>query len=279
MAFEEALMKMMRMMRMVRMMRIVTTCSIAVGLTFVGLAVHARAQTASLPYDHMHLAAPDPVQAVQWYQKYFGGQPLPGEGTDRLMIGKTRFVFMKAQGAQPSAGSSIDHVGFSVPDLDAKMKQFAADGVKIVSPMQEPAGLFKLAFIEDPWGVKIEVVQDPETPGFHHIHLRAPNPDEVLTWYLEKFGGERAKLKNRIDAVKYGEVWLLVQRGDATPSQGHAIDHLGWRTPNLSRTFADLTGKGAKSTVEPREVTIGTTKVQISFVEGPSATRIEVVQR
>jgi len=248
-------------------------CSVA------GFAGRALAQSASLPYDHMHLAAPDPAQAVQWYQKYFGGQPLPAEGTDRLMIGKTRFVFMKAQGAQPSAGSSIDHVGFSVTDLDAKMKQFAADRVKVVTAMQDPPGLFKLAFIEDPWGVKIEVVQDPETPGFHHIHLRAPNPDEALAWYLDKFGGERAKLKNRIDGVKYGDVWLLVQRGDATPSQGHAIDHLGWRTPNLGGTVTDLKGKGAKFTVEPREVTIGTTKVQVSFVEGPSVTRIEVLQR
>ena len=139
--------------------------------------------------------------------------------------------------------------------------------------------LFKLAFIEDPWGVKIEVVQDPETPGFHHIHLRAPNPDEVLAWYQEKFGGERTKLKNRIDAVKYGDVWLVVQRGDATPSQGHAIDHLGWRTPNLAATAGELKGKGAKFTVEPRQVTIGTTTVQVSFVEGPAATRIEVLQR
>ena len=182
----------------------------------VAFANLAGSQTASLPYDHIHLAAPDPVQAAQWYQKYFGGQAVPSEGPGRLMVGKIRVVFMKAEGAKPSAGSSIDHIGFSVADLDAKMKQFAADGVKVVTPMQDPPGLFKLAFIEDPWGVKIEVVQDPETPGFHHLHLRAPNPDEVLGWYQRTFGGERTKLKNRIDAVKYGDVWLVVQKGDAT---------------------------------------------------------------
>jgi hypothetical protein len=148
-----------------------------------------------------------------------------------------------------------------------------------VTPTQEPPGLFKLAFIEDPWGVKIEVVQDPETPGFHHLHLRAPNPDEVLAWYLDKFGGERTKFKGRLDAVKYGDVWLLVQRGDATPSAGHAIDHLGWRTPNLASFASELKAKSVKFTTEPRQVTVGSTTVQISFVEGPSATRIEVVQR
>ena len=142
-------------------------------------AAAARAQTATLPYDHVHLAVADPPKAVEWYRKNLGGQ-LSSEGPDRVTFGKTRFIFLKADNVQPSAGSAIDHVGFSFADLDAKMKEFEAAGIKVVTPVRDVPGLFKLGFVEDPWGVKIEVVQDPETLGFHHVHLRAPDPTVAL---------------------------------------------------------------------------------------------------
>ena len=80
------------------------------------------------------------------------------------------------------------------------MKEFEAAGIKIVTPTRDVPGLFKLAFVEDPWGTRIEVVQDPELLGLHHIHMRAPDPEEVFGWLQAKLGGERSKLKGRIDA-------------------------------------------------------------------------------
>jgi catechol 2,3-dioxygenase-like lactoylglutathione lyase family enzyme len=241
-------------------------------------AVSVTSAQTTAAYDHMHLAAPDPVKAVEWYRRTFGGQPTP-ENTDRLMFGKTRFIFMKSETAQPSAGSSVDHIGFSVADLDAKMKELEAAGVKVVSPVRDVPGLFKIAFVEDPWGVKIEIVQDPETLGFHHIHLRGPDTNAILAWYQDKFGGERTKLKGRLDAVKYGDVWVLAQQGEAAPSAGHAIDHLGWRVADLDGKLVDLKSRGVKVTGEPRELKLATGVVHFGFVEGPAATRIEVVQR
>ena len=97
------------------------------------------------------------------------------------MFGSTRFMFLRKADAKPSSGSAVDHVGFSFADVDAKMKEFEAAGIKIVTPTREAPGLFKLAFVEDPWGTRIEVVQDPELLGLHHVHMRGPNPDEVFT--------------------------------------------------------------------------------------------------
>ena len=68
---------------------------------------------------------PDPAAAATWYEKYFGARRLP-EGPDRLMFGSTRFLFMRKADAKPSSGSVVDHLGFSFPDLDAKMKEFEA---------------------------------------------------------------------------------------------------------------------------------------------------------
>ena len=100
--------------------------AIPISCTFVlSLALAARAQAPTLPYDHVHLNVPDQATAVEWYQKNFGGTPTP-EAADRLMFGSTRLIFLRNANGKPSAGGSIDHIGFSFGDLDAKMKELAA---------------------------------------------------------------------------------------------------------------------------------------------------------
>ena len=243
----------------------------------------ATAQT--FPYDHIHVNVPDPAAAANWYEKYFGGRRI-AETPDRLMFGSTRFMFLRKADAKPSSGSAIDHVGFSFADLDAKMTEFEAAGIKIVTPVREIPGLFKLGFVEDPWGTRIEVVQDPELLGLHHVHLRGPNPEEVFTWLQAKFGGERTKLKGRLDAMKYSaagfsDMWILVQKGDAEPSEGHAIDHIGWRSSGaLAKTIDDLRAKGVTVLTEPRRLPLPNgPAINFAYVAGPAGAKIELVER
>ena len=261
-------------------MRIVPRLTMFCAMASIAVAAPALAQSefANL-VDHVHLAAPDQPKAVAWYQQQFGGQTM-AEGPDRLMFGQTRLIFQKNEMPQPSAGSVLDHVGFSVADLDAAMKQFASNGVKITAPIRDVQGLFKLAFVEDPWGTRIEVVQDSQKLGLHHVHLRGPDPAAALAWYVEKFGGKTGKLKGQIDGIQYGDVWILAQRGDASPSAGHAIDHIGFRPAQLDPTIARLKTQGVKVTAEPRALTLpsGTT-MHIAFIEGLDGVRIELVQR
>jgi predicted enzyme related to lactoylglutathione lyase len=103
----------------------------------------------TFPYDHIHLNVPDPATAANWYEKYFGGRRIT-EGPDRIMFGSTRLLFIKKSDAKPSSGSAVDHIGFSFADVDAKMKEFEAAGIKVVTPVREVPGLFKLGFVEDP---------------------------------------------------------------------------------------------------------------------------------
>jgi predicted enzyme related to lactoylglutathione lyase len=250
-----------------------------------GSAPVAQAPVQTFPYDHIHLNVPDPAAGANWYEKNFGGKRIT-EAPDRLMFGSTRFMFLRKADAAPSAGSSIDHVGFSVPDLDAKMKELEAAGVKVTTPARDVPGLFKIAFVEDPWGARIEVVQDSELLGLHHVHLRHPNPDEAFAWLLANFGGQKTQLKGRIDAVKYSaagfsDMWILVTKGEAEPSLGRAIDHIGWRsTKPLVDTMKELTSKGVKATSEPRPLELPNgPSINFAYVAGPAGARIELVER
>lgn len=215
------------------------------------LASSAAAQT-TIPYDHVHLAAPDQAKAVEWYQKTFGGETTP-EGKDRLLYGKTRFIWMKSDTAKPSAGTAIDHIAFSVADR--------APG-----------------FMEDPWGVKIEIVNDPQRRGFHHVHLQSTDPAASIAWYKQRLGGEAAKY-NGGDGLKYGDVLVLVEKSTAAPipSVGRALDHVGWRVTDLDKTLKDLMGIKVLQGVTNLQLATG--PVRFSFVEDPAGTKIELVQR
>lgn len=76
-------------------------------------------------------------------------------------------------------------------------------------------------------------------------------------------------------------MWILVQRGDAEPSEGHAIDHIGWRsTGALAKTIDDLRAKGVTVLTEPQPLPLpnGPT-INFSYVAGPAGAKIEIVER
>jgi predicted enzyme related to lactoylglutathione lyase len=192
--------------------------------------------------DHLHLAAPDQAKGAEWYRAHFGAEPTP-EGPDRMMLGTTRLIFQKTEMPKPSEGSVFNLIGFSVADLDATMKKLQADSVKVVMPAMTMQGV-KMAQVVDPWGMLIDVVQDPQKLGLHHVGLQSPNPAAALAWFADQFGGKVAKYQGQ-DGINYGGVWLLGKKGDAAPSAGHAFDHIGFRPINVDNVVAAMKAKNA----------------------------------
>lgn len=228
-----------------------------------------------LAIDNVHIRVADPVRAAQWYIKNLGATA--GQTPTQVYVGKMLIAIVKADTLAPSAGSAIDHIGLSFADLDAKMKELQAAGVKVVTPLREVPGLFKLAFIEDPWGVKIELVQDAEQLGFHHVHLSASEPEASLKWYEDMVGGTRDKLKGRIDGLRYNGIWLLTSKSAAAPlpSAERAVMSVGWTIRDMTQAAAAFKARGAKVAVEPRAIG----KLWYAFFEDPSGTRVELLQR
>lgn len=234
-------------------------------------------------FDQVHLAAADPAKAVEWYIRMLGAEPWPDDEPFRVKSGETRIIFMRSATAKPSLGGVADHIGWSFPDVDAKMREFQAAGITIVSPVREIPGLYRAGMIEDPWGTRIQIVQDRETPGFHHVELLTDDPGATYTWFQRYFGGERVRLKGELDALKYGAVWLIVSPGAGAESKGRAIDHIGFGTTtrpgSLAELGAVLKAGGVTFKQEQHGIRVGSKPVQVFIIQGPSGCEIEVLER
>src|SRR5687767_7556815 len=85
----------------------------------------AQEPAQTMMYDHVHMAVPDVEKAAAWYNQHIGGEYVD-DRKDRLLFGRTRIMFLggpQSAAVKPSAGSVIDHLGFSFKDLDAKLKE------------------------------------------------------------------------------------------------------------------------------------------------------------
>jgi catechol 2,3-dioxygenase-like lactoylglutathione lyase family enzyme len=255
---------------MKRELRIIGLCAVAVSF---GLASDTVAPV--IGYDNVHIRVSDPAKAVEWYVKYLGATtPVAGQ----LYFGKALIAVVKTTNPQPSTGSVIDHIGLSYANLDEAMKLVEAGGAKIISPPRDSPGVFRFAYIEDPWGVKIEMVEDPELLGFHHVHLRVKDPETTLRWYQQMFGGERSMLKGRVDGIRYSGIWLFAASSGSdtpTPSAERAIMSFGLQVPKIDQAAAALHLKGIPFPVEPRQLG----DLWYAFAEDPNGVRVELLQR
>lgn len=143
-------------------------------------------------FGHVHLFSADPVTAGEWYIKHLGAKrrnanaPPSREPRFRgeLQIGpsmslmsdhvniiiypveysKTAYKDQWQAGQTAlvsSRGRTVDHLGFSVANLDATLAAMRKDGVKVTAePRSIANGRLKFAFIEGPDQIAIELVED-----------------------------------------------------------------------------------------------------------------------
>jgi catechol 2,3-dioxygenase-like lactoylglutathione lyase family enzyme len=127
-------------------------------------------------FGHVHLFSADPPAAGAWYAKHFGFRNFAR--TEKrvyrdVQIAPAAFVTAdhvsmiiypveyRGGGFVSTRGRVIDHLGFSVDDLDAALARLRNDGVKVTAePRARGDGRIRFAFVEGPDQVAIELIQD-----------------------------------------------------------------------------------------------------------------------
>ena len=125
--------------------------------------------------NHVHIRSSDPHASAAWYEKHFGAkivserEVMPGTITIGMEVGGP----VRLNVSSKPAGSSdkravaelnqlgLEHFGFAVEDLEAELDRLERSGIRIVLPLTEVVGGTRLAYIEGPDDVLIELVQRP----------------------------------------------------------------------------------------------------------------------
>jgi len=82
-----------------------------------------REEHMKMVFDHVHLNSADVAAAADFYAQKFGGEKtgefeVAGTKITAIDFGGTRLLINDRAPVSPPAGSSMDHIGFRVDDLD-----------------------------------------------------------------------------------------------------------------------------------------------------------------
>ncbi len=118
--------------------------------------------------NHIHLYPQDVAAMQAWYVKILGGAPCKRaiggsrEQVDCVEIpGATLAMSKSDTKLEPTAGRSLDHIGFEVKDLPEFLKRAEAQGATVTQGLTASnfSSKMRVAFITDPWGTKMELTE------------------------------------------------------------------------------------------------------------------------
>ena len=239
---------------------------------------------------HIQITAASPSEAVRWYSRHFDCQSVSGR-PDTADCDGVELIFAVQPTMGSSQGTGVNHIAFSYADVVSKMAELEAVGVRGSgvrlqrfdegSTLRELPGMYLHGFVFDPWGTRIEVLQDPQNEGFHQVHLSAVDPAETLDWYREALGGTPAKFKGREDALRFGDVWLFASPhpdGTPAPTRSRAVSHIAFDVPDLGRAEPKMRRSGVDFESEPETPPNARSPAKRAFVRGPDNVRIAIVE-
>ena len=123
--------------------------------------------------NHVHIRSENPRTSAKWYEKFFGAKILsekevmPGTVTVSLDAGGSTRLNISSQPDGSSRKTTpaelnvlgLEHFGFQTDDIQSDIENFEASGIPIVLNITVIQGGTKLAYIEGPDKVLIELVQ------------------------------------------------------------------------------------------------------------------------
>jgi catechol 2,3-dioxygenase-like lactoylglutathione lyase family enzyme len=278
------------------MHRILT--SIAALFAFVALSAPASAQltaarSAPVAYGHHHLNVTSIAEHKKFFVDTLGGVPITVAGREIVKFPNVLVILRQQPPTGGTKGTSMNHIGFSVPDLRKTIDTLKSRGYRMVTKEEAPSvwtvkddiGTMegrpvRIAFVMGPDELKVEIVEvkDQATPiALHHVHFASPQNDDQQAWYVKVFGAKPGAPGGLFPTASLPGVALNFSPSP-TPvvgTPGRTVDHIGFEIKNLAEFLKKVEGMGIKP-VNVREVPdLG---ISIGFITDPWGTYIELTE-
>ena len=275
------------------------TC-IAVLTAFLGLTVGASANaqltaTSESPviYGHHHLNVTSLADHKKFWIDALGGTAIPFGSLEVVKFTNVLVFIREQEPTGGTKGTTVNHIGFTVPDLRALLDKLQAAGYPVVTREEVPATMevsdgigyntvqdAHLAFVMAPDDVKIEFIDAPgqTMPAkLHHIHFATQDVDEMKDWYVDTFNAAPG-MRGNFEAADLPGVNLTYSSSN-TPlvgTKGRSFDHIGFEIEGLKAFCEELEGQGITFDLPYTEVeSLG---IAIAFFTDPFGTYIELTE-
>ena len=269
--------------------------TLLVGLTS---ATNASAQLTAasegpIVYGHHHLNVTNVDEHKRFWVDTLGGTAVPWGDTEIVKFSNV-LVFMREQAPSGGTkGTTVNHIGFSVPSVRATVEHLRAAGYPIVSREEFPPTLDVtdgvaysaeqdtfLAFVMAPDNVKVELIENraqtiPIT--LHHIHFATQQVDEMKAWYVKTFNAAPG-MRGAFQAADLPGVNLTYSSSEETlmGTQDRSLDHIGFEVDGLEAFCRALEAQGVVFDRPYRE--IEARGIAIAFFTDPFGTYIELTE-
>jgi catechol 2,3-dioxygenase-like lactoylglutathione lyase family enzyme len=229
---------------------------------------------------HWHIASKD-VEANKKLFLAMGGKLYMPGGTPLIMFPGLyiNLILGDEKGEGGTEGSVVNHVGFIVNNVQQRVAQWKAAGVKVLPGTNNRQDQ---AFVVTPDGVRIEILEDkaqamPIRNEHVHFFLPANEVPKAQAWYVKTFGGKPGT-RNDDATVDLPGVQLRFRKADAkqAATRGRVLDHIGFDVKDHAAFVKKIQAEGIKLD-EP--VRAGTNGTILTYITDPWGTRIEIIQR
>jgi catechol 2,3-dioxygenase-like lactoylglutathione lyase family enzyme len=230
------------------------------------------------------------LEASQHFWELLGARPVKFGDRQAMKLPDLLVLFREQEPTGGTKGTTVNHIGIRLRDVQAKVDELRKAGVPIVTQQELPDAKedvyfnvpqkTHLAYVMSPDGTKVELFEDPSAPlpaANHHIHFAAPDVAAMKAWYVDTFGAEPGT-RGGMEAAQLPGVNLTFSpaAGEVTGTKGRAIDHIGFEVKGLKAFCEKLEKKGIKLDRPYSELPdLG---ISLAFLTDPWGTYIELTE-
>jgi len=251
------------------------------------------AKDAPVAYGHHHLNVTSIPADLKFFGDTLGGTPVVVAGRQIVKFPNVLVMLREQKPTGGTKGTSVDHIGFSVPDLRKTVDKVKASGYRIVTKEEAPAPWvvaddlatqagrdIRIAFAMGPDDLKVELVEvkTQQTPiALHHVHFAGPDNKAMQEWYMKVFGAKPGNPGGTFQSATLPGVSLNFNQATTAVvgTQGRAVDHIGFEIDHLADFLKKLEAMGITPTNVRDVPDLG---ASIGFITDPWGTYIELTE-
>lgn len=273
--------------------------SILLFVPAIGCAQILVAGEGPVVYGHHHLNTTNMDAEKKFFADTLGGAVVrigSGDRQQEIIKFPNVLIFFRQQAPTGgSIGTTVNHIGFSVPDLRPLVAKIKGNGFKMITADSVAANVkvtddiaaagptTNIAFALGPDDVKVEFVEVKAQKApiqLHHIHFFGQMNTEMQAWYAKTFG---AKMLQANPGSAFVQDQLPGVFLNFTPSPtptvgttGRSIDHIGFEIKDLEGFTKKLEAQGIK--LDRPYTKVPQLGIATAFIKDPWGTNIEMTE-